>query len=286
MPRREFLKVAGTTALAVSAAALTGCGGTPSGGNGGNGGHGNNGDNGGTDAPGGDTGDNGDNGGTGSDDSDNTQPGKISYKDTRTAKYFASKGITPTNFYMEGSVTDGSWSGKVLVAKSGKNTRYRRLLSGGSSRTGFNTLVLGDTAYELNDKKQQYQLHADDVPDSWGEKDIKRQTINFQYGLGNFIVPANNGDILTIQETTYVVNGVPYDAEWMKIESEKSSDGTYMEYSIFYCFEGDKLVYTVCGVYTVTINQLYPNPDPSLLKLPESYTRVPKGEWLESDWEF
>ena len=29
MPRREFLKVAGTTALAVSAAALTGCGGTP-----------------------------------------------------------------------------------------------------------------------------------------------------------------------------------------------------------------------------------------------------------------
>lgn len=282
MPRREFLKVAGTTALAVSVTALTGCGGSSGGGS-----TGGNGSNRGNDTPdngNGGTGDNGNGDNSGSDDSGSTKPGKISYKDTRTAKYFADKGVTAANFYMEGNVT-GSWSGKVLVAKSGENVRYRKSFSNGTAKTGWNVLVLGETAYVLNDKKQQYQLYADYIPDTQDEKTIKSGALRLKYGEGYFVIPADNGDILQIKETTCVVNGVTYDAEQMFIAIEKSGSG-YNGYAVNYCFDGDKLVYIVSGGYTTTITQLYPNPKASLLKLPEGYTQVPRGTSIESDWEF
>lgn len=292
MPRREFLKVAGTAALVVSAAALTGCGDTPSGGNGGTGGSGGNNtpDNGNTGS--GDSGNGGDSG-TGSEDPGNTKPGKISYKDTRTAKYYAKHGITATNVYMEGTVT-ADWSGKLLIAKSGENVRFRKYFQGkvvdsnGSqkdAKTGWNVVVEGDTVYELNDKKQQYERYTDCFNTT--EEKMKSAAQNFRNCDGYFIVPADNGDVKGIEITTCTVGAVEYYAEKIYIATE-TGDGWWNGRVMYHCFEGDDLKYIVQKHdgkqdTVLSFKELHQNTKPSITRIPADYTQV---TGMSLDWEF
>lgn len=295
MPRREFLKVAGTAVLVVSAAALTGCGDTPSGGNGGTGGSGGNNtpDNGNTGS--GDSGNGGDSG-TGSEDSGNTKPGKISYKDTRTAKYYAKHGITATNVYMEGTVT-ADWSGKLLIAKSGENVRFRKYFQGKvvdsngnqkDAKTGWNVVVEGDTVYELNDKKQQYERYTD-YYDTTEEK-MKSAAQNFRNCDGYFIVPADNGDVKGIEITTCTVGAVEYYAEKIYIATE-TGDGWWNGRVMYHCFEGDDLKYIVQKQdgkqdTVLSFKELHQNTKPSITRIPADYTQVTGTCALSLDWEF
>ena len=295
MPRREFLKVAGTAALVVSAAALTGCGDTPSGGNGGTGGSGGNNtpDNGNTGS--GDSGNGGDSG-TGSEDPGNTKPGKISYKDTRTAKYYAKHGITATNVYMEGTVT-ADWSGKLLIAKSGENVRFRKYFQGkgvdsnGSqkdAKTGWNVVVEGDTVYELNDKKQQYERYTDYFDTT--EEKMKSAAQNFRNCDGYFIVPADNGDVKGIEITTCTVGAVEYYAEKIYIATE-TGDGWWNGRVMYHCFEGDDLKYIVQKHdgkqdTVLSFKELHQNTKPSITRIPADYTQVTGTCALSLDWEF
>lgn len=295
MPRREFLKVAGTAALVVSAAALTGCSDTPSGGNGGTGGSGGNNtpDNGNTGSGG--SGNGGDSG-TGSEGSGNTKPGKISYKDTRTAKYYAKHGITATNVYMEGTVT-ADWSGKLLIAKSGENVRFRKYFQGkvvdsnGSqkdAKTGWNVVVEGDTVYELNDKKQQYERYTD-YYDTTEEK-MKSAAQNFRNCDGYFIVPADNGDVKGIEITTCTVGAVEYYAEKIYIATE-TGDGWWNGRVMYHCFEGDDLKYIVQKQdgkqdTVLSFKELHQNTKPSITRIPADYTQVTGTCALSLDWEF
>ena len=295
MPRREFLKVAGTAALAVSAAALTGCGDTPSGGNGGTGGSGGNNtpDNGNTGS--GDSGNGGDSG-TGSEDPGNTKPGKISYKDTRTAKYYAKHGITATNVYMEGTVT-ADWSGKLLIAKSGENVRFRKYFQGkvvdsnGSqkdAKTGWNVVVEGDTVYELNDKNQQYERYTDYFDTT--EEKMKSAAQNFRNCDGYFIVPADNGDVKGIEITTCTVGAVEYYAEKIYIATE-TGDGWWNGRVMYHCFEGDDLKYIVQKHdgkqdTVLSFKELHQNTKPSITRIPADYTQVTGTYALSLDLEF
>lgn len=295
MPRREFLKVAGTAALVVSAAALTGCGDTPSGGNGGTGGSGGNNtpDNGNTGS--GDSGNGGDSG-TGSEDPGNTKPGKISYKDTRTAKYYAKHGITATNVYMEGTVT-ADWSGKLLIAKSGENVRFRKYFQGkvvysnGSqkdAKTGWNVVVEGDTVYELNDKKRQYERYTDSFDTT--EEKMKSAAQNFRNCDGYFIVPADNGDVKGIEITTCTVGAVEYYAEKIYIATE-TGDGWWNGRVMYHCFEGDDLKYIVQKHdgkqdTVLSFKELHQNTKASITRIPADYTQVTGKGALSVDWEF
>ena len=295
MPRREFLKVAGTAALVVSAAALTGCGDTPSGGNGGTGGSGGNNtpDDGNTGS--GDSGNGGDSG-TGSEEPGNTKPGKISYKDTRTAKYYAKHGITATNVYMEGTVT-ADWSGKLLITKSGENVRFRKYFQGkvvdsnGSqkdAKTGWNVVVEGDTVYELNDKKQQYERYTD-YYDTTEEK-MKSAAQNFRNCDGYFIVPADNGDVKGIEITTCTVGAVEYYAEKIYIATE-TGDGWWNGRVMYHCFEGDDLKYIVQKQdgkqdTVLSFKEIHQNTKPSITRIPADYTQVTGTCALSLDWEF
>lgn len=284
MKRREFLKVAGTLALVASASALTGCGGSGDSGNsgssGGNGGTGGGSGGASGEKPGGETG-----GSSGTDDSGNTKPEKLTYKNSKTAAYFARKGVTATNFYMEGTVVKGNWTGKVMLATLGQNTRYRKYIDMGASRTGWNILIQGDTAYEMNDKRKQYQFYADSAPSNWTETQVKSSVLRFKLGEGFFAVPADNGDVLSIQKTKVNVNGTDYEAETIFIASEKDATSAN-GYAVDYCFSGDDLVYIVHSGYTTAIRNLKASPDPSLVEIPEEYTIVEKGIFMPGDWEF
>ena len=285
MPRREFLKVAGTTALAVSAAALTGCGGTSGGSTGGSS---SSGSNSGSDTPdngNGGTGDNGNDNNSGSDASEdlsNIQLGPMDYQDTRTAKYFARKGVTQRNVYLEGTL-EGDWSGKILFAGLGQNARYREYLEKGDTYTGWNALVQGDTYYELNTRTKQYELWTD--LNGVTEDAMKTMAAKARWADYYFMIPDDSMDIKNVEAKRYSVHGKEYYAESMTLWI-----GDRVGHTMVYCFLGDELKYIVSSPnmlpYTLCPKVLTQNTDASRTKLPADYTQVTGRFELEADYKF
>lgn len=99
-------------------------------------------------------------------------------------------------------------------------------------------------------------------------------------------MPADNGDILSIKKTIANVNGTDYEAEEIEIATERLAGGLSRGYVLDYCFDGDELVYVKSEGWTTKVCEVHANPDSDLVKFPDGYTRVIKGEDMDTDWEF
>lgn len=220
-----------------------------------------------------------------------TNDTKIAYAESRTARYFAERGITNENFYMTATCIDNfdTWDEYVfLMTKHEDAVRFRRYFmkktsEGIRSSGGDNLLVLGDTIYEMNDTEKQYQLYTD-KGSYYTEEAMKGLAREIRLaGCGYFIVP----DEATIQNTERgerTINNKKYETETVRIRTDENDD--FYDYWIEYCYDGDELKYIrrTSGML-VEIKSLTAEPNDSYLSIPRGYEQL-TTEHLWSDNEF
>lgn len=205
----------------------------------------------------------------------------IRYADTRTAKYFEARHVTQGNVYLEATVKYDGWEGPIVYARKGQTARYnwdfKHTVNTGRS-TSENRLAIGDTVYILDTTKKQYALFTDEYKRAT-EQDMKEAADSARCANGYFIVPADDSSLKEIKIGECEVNGKKYYAETMWIRTS-GDDQSWWGHGFIYCFEGNDLKYVVQKKSDgsmdamVTIKNVKPNPDQSLMEIPADYEQV------------
>ena len=213
---------------------------------------------------------------------------KIRYADTRTAKYFASKGATQGNVYLEATVKKTGWEGPIVYARRGRTARYNWDFTSTTQKkmyTRENRLAIEDNVYILDTERKQYDIYTDYYPAT--EKDMKDAADNVRCANGFFMVPADDSNLQEIKIGECEVNGKKFYAETILLRTS-GNDTSWFGHYFIYCFEkndvnGTNLKYVVQndnqGQTIVTIQKVKSNPDQSLLEIPADYELVNEENW-------
>lgn len=200
------------------------------------------------------------------------------YAETRTANYFASRNLAQDNVYLKAALKISKREYPIVYARKGQAARYQRNFSSIHPVTetvlGQDVLAINGVVYEMSVKDKQYSLYTDYYDAS--EWKMEKAANRIYCADGEFVIPANDGDIVNIETGTYDVDGKTYYAEKIRVKTdpEITFDAT-REY--IYCFEknGNDLKYIVheenCQDNILIIKTMHSDPDSDLLEIPVDY---------------
>ena len=190
-----------------------------------------------------------------------TATAKLDWENSRTKKYFESKGVTAQEYSLNASITASGQTVNMKYAIKGAQAGYEQSVPGNSIQMRV------DEEGNVYDQMPSYGGKWRKISASSDE--AKSYAASLRVCMGYFTVP-DADSVGSISAGEYQDGGETYYMETIKLHQ----NGIYATYS--YCYKGEELSFILMESMGGMMNniELKPTADEKLLEIPQNYLTV------------